>query len=276
MTTCAQTWAADLQSWAIPQEILDQAPQSPWGFPVSRFAQRAEQAVVAPRGWSFERAFSLLPEHGSVLDVGVGAGAGSLPLAGRAQLITGVDPSAAMLDAFRLRAASLGVDAVTVEGRWPDVARAVGVHDVAVAHHLVYDVADVVPLLAALTDHAREAVVLELPPRHPLTWMNPLWHHFWNLERPVAPNADDLIAILRELGVRNLVAYRWSRDDVDLTPLDERAALVARRLCLPEERIPEVRSLIVDLAPAQQRDVVTIAWRGTGSASGSRPAADIG
>ncbi len=268
MTTRADAWAFDLQSWAIPQEILDQAPESPWGFPVSRFALRADQAVAAPRGWSFERAFSLLPERGSVLDVGVGAGAGSLPLAGRAHLITGVDPSAAMLDAFRLRAASLGVDAVTVEGRWPDVARAVGVHDVAVAHHLVYDVAEVVPLLVAMTDHSRAGVVLELPPKHPLTWMNPLWRHFWNLERPAAPCADDLLAILRELGVGNLVAYRWSRDDVDVTPLDERAALVARRLCLSEERIPEVRSLIADLPPAQQRDVVTIAWRGTGSAAG--------
>jgi len=263
MTTRAQQWAADLADWAIPPQILDQAPQSPWGHPVSRFAGRADQAVAHPRGWSYERAASLLPDGGSVLDVGVGAGAASLPLAGRARLITGVDPSAEMLDAFRSRAALQGVDAVTVEGRWPDLARAVGVHDVVVAHHLVYDVADVVPVLEAFTEHARRGVVLELPPTHPLTWMSPLWEQFWGLPRPTRPTSDDLVAILRDLKVRGLVRYRWQREDLDLTPLDERAALVARRLCLPDDRIPEVRVAIAELPPGQHRDVVTVAWSGS-------------
>jgi len=263
MTSPGQQWADDLQAWAIPQEILDQAPQSPWGHPVSRFAGRADQAVSRPRGWSYERAFSLLPEGGSVLDVGVGAGAGSLPLARRAHLITGVDPNAGMLEAFRARAVALGVDAVTVEGRWPDAARAVGAHDVVLAHHVAYDVADVVPLLQAMTDHARCGVVLELPPRHPLTWMTPLWQHFWGIDRPDAPTADDLVAILRALKVRGLVVHRWQREDLDLTPLDERAALVARRLCLADDRVPEVAAMILDLPPAQHRDVVTVAWSGS-------------
>jgi SAM-dependent methyltransferase len=266
--SAAHRWAEGLAAWAIPQEILDQAPESPWGHPVGRFQGRTDAAVARPRGWSYERAASLLPDGGSVLDVGVGAGAGSLPLAGRAALITGVDPSPQMLDAFRAKAADLHVDAVTVEGRWPDVADAVGAHDLVVAHHLVYDVADIVPVLTALTDHARHGVVLELPPRHPLTWMTPLWQQFWGLDRPSRPTADDLLEVLHDLNVRGLVSYRWTREDPDTTPLDERATLVARRLCLPPERVNEVRAAIESMPPGQHRDVVTIAWSGTAPAVG--------
>jgi SAM-dependent methyltransferase len=267
-TAAAQRWADGLNAWAIPQEILDQALESPWGHPVGRFQGRTDAAVARPRGWSYERAASLLPDGGSVLDVGAGAGAGSLPLAARAGLITGVDPNPQMLDAFRATAARLHVDAVAVEGRWPEVAPAVGTHDVVVAHHLVYDVADIVPTLSALTDHARHGVVLELPPRHPLTWMSPLWQQFWGLDRPSTPTADDLLAVLRALGVRGLVAYRWTREDPDTTPLDERAALVTRRLCLPPDRIDDVRAAIEQLPPAQHRDVVTVSWSGTAPAVG--------
>jgi hypothetical protein len=139
---------------------------------------------------------------------------------------------------------------------------------VVVAHHLVYDVADIVPTLTALTDHARHGVVLELPPQHPLTWMTPLWQQFWGLDRPSTPTADDLIAVLRDLDVRGLVSYRWTRADPDTTPVDERAALVARRLCLPPDRIDEVRAAIEGLPPQQHRDVVTVSWQGTAPAVG--------
>lgn len=260
--TPARRWADALIAWALPQEILDRATDSPWAHPVSRFARRADDAVARPGGWSYARAVSFLPPGGTVLDVGVGAGAASLPLAWRASVITGVDGDPAMLAAFQERAAESAATGIAVAGRWPEVADRIEPHDVVVAHHVAYNVADLVPFLDALTGRARHGVVVELPPLHPLTWMNPLWQQFWGLDRPTAPTADDFVAVVRETTSTAVSVYRWTRDDPDLTPLDERAELVRRRLCLPPDRVDDVRRAILELPPAQHRDVVTVAWQG--------------
>jgi len=264
-TSAADRWANALGEWALPAEILAQAAGSPWAHPVKQFADRADDAASHPGGWSYERAASALPPGGSVLDVGVGAGAASLPLARRAALVTGVDADPRMLEAFTERIAVTPAAGAVVEGTWPDVADQVAPHDVVVAHHVAYNVADLMPFLEALTNKARHGVVVELPPRHPLSWMSPLWRQFWNLARPDAPTADDFVAVVEDLGVSGLVVYRWTRDDPDLTPLAERAALVAQRLCLPDERVGEVRDAIADQPPNRHRDVVTVAWDGSGA-----------
>ena len=261
-TSAAARWSDELAAWALPDEILGQATRSPWALPVERFAQRADDAVARPGGWSYERAASMLPLGGSVLDVGVGAGAASLPLAGRATLVTGVDTDPRMLDAFEQRLAGSPARGSTVEGRWPDVAGEVRPHDVVVAHHVAYNVADMVPFVTALTERAVHGVVVELPPRHPLSWMNPLWGQFWGLARPDSPTADEFVDVLRELGVAGLVVYRWTREDRNMTPLEARAVLVTQRLCLPDDRVGDVTKAIAGLPPAQHRDVVTVAWSG--------------
>src|SRR2546430_2930411 len=76
-------WREDLAAWAIPQHILDAAPESPWHFPVELFARRADAAQSRMTA-STLRALEALPMDGSVLDVGCGAGAASLPLAAKA------------------------------------------------------------------------------------------------------------------------------------------------------------------------------------------------
>jgi SAM-dependent methyltransferase len=265
VTNAAERWAQALAEWALPAEIVDRAAHSPWEHPVKRFADRADDAAARPGGWSYERAGSALPPGGSVLDVGVGAGAASLPLARRAGLVTGVDADPRMLAAFAERIARTPAVGAVVEGTWPDVAGRIDAHDVVVAHHVAYNVADLVPFLTALTDKAGHRVVIELPPRHPMTWMAPLWQQFWGLARPETPTAEDFVAVVAGLGVRGLVVYRWTRDDPDLTPPAERAELVARRLCLPEERVGEVREAIAGMPPNQHRDVVTVAWEGAAS-----------
>src|SRR5262249_53587807 len=102
--TAASAWREALAFWAIPQPILDAAPESPWGFPVELFASRADASTVMELSPSNRRAREVLPEGGSVLDVGCGAGAASLPLASRAGLLIGIDSSNDMLAAFAERA----------------------------------------------------------------------------------------------------------------------------------------------------------------------------
>src|SRR5512135_2791286 len=94
----AERWAKDLAAWAIPQDILDAAPESPWGFPVELFLRRAQDEPAETP--SRARAREALPDGGSVLDVGCGAGAAARALVPPAGVLIGVDESAEMLAAF--------------------------------------------------------------------------------------------------------------------------------------------------------------------------------
>jgi SAM-dependent methyltransferase len=182
-----------------------------------------------------------------VLDVGVGGGAASLPLADRTALIVGVDTSTDMLAAFEEGASAAGVRAQAFEGAWPDVAPRIPRADVVVCHHVLYNVRDLGPFVGALDAHARRRVVVEITDTHPLAWMSDLWRRFHSLERPDGPTADDALEALHELGLDA------RRDAEPRTPLssgferrEDAIALVRRRLCLRPDRDQEIEDALGD------------------------------
>jgi SAM-dependent methyltransferase len=258
----ARRWREDLDSWAIPAEIIDAAPESPWGCPPGLFARAAEEALDKQSGAptpSLLRAREVLAEGGSVLDVGAGGGAASLPLCPPAASVTAVDQSPQMLERFADLAERQGIDHREVEGLWPDVAGQVGAADVVVCNHVLYNVGDLVPFVTALTDHARRRVVAEITATHPQALLNPLWEHFHGLGRPTRPTADDAVAVLRELGLEVGVEefdgpMRWQNHQHD-----DVVAFMRKRLCLPPERDPEVATL---LPPPVARPHVVLWWPG--------------
>src|SRR5437867_4397134 len=172
------------------------APEPPWACPPALFAHSAEAAVApgAAPSPSTRRALEALPDGGSVIDVGVGGGAASLPLCPPGRRVTGVDQNPRMLERFAALAEQQGVGHAEVEGLWPDVAPQVGPVDVVVCHHVLYNVADLVPFAAALTAHARHRVVVEITGDHPQARLNPLWLRFHGNVRPTRPTADDAVA----------------------------------------------------------------------------------
>jgi len=220
-----------------------------------------------PDSPSHRRAREVLPPGGGVLDVGCGGGRAALALAPPAGRLVGVDTDEAMLTAFAAAAHARGVAHTTLCGQWPSVAPQAPVVDVAVCHHVAYNVADLAPFAVALTEHARRRVVLELPSRHPLTWMAPLWRQFWNLDRPDGPTADDCVAVLREAGLP-VQMEGWLDDGAETrAPLtDEQRARVTRvRLCLPPQREPEVAEALRAVGPRGPRRTVTVWWDVDGS-----------
>ena len=260
--TAAARWAEQLGGWSVPPAILAAAPVSPWGHEVAPFARRAQQAPRADTATS-AAALAALPEGGDVLDVGCGAGAGAFALAGRAGRVTGVDERADMLAAFAAGADALGVPHGELQGRWPDVARAVAPADVVVCQHVAYNVAELAPFCMALTRAARVRVVLELTAEHPLAWLRPLWRRFHGLDRPSGPIAADAVAVLREAGL-DPVVRTWTAAATPGAAEDERVRFARRRLCLPEARDAELRDALADhgIGGDRVREVVTAWWPG--------------
>jgi hypothetical protein len=267
--TALEDWSAQLASWAIPEHILAAAPESPWVLPHAVFVRRADRHLLAPAGASYVELRKALGDSGTVLDIGAAAGAGSLPAADVIEHVTAVDVNERLLAEFGERAAALGVSHRLVEGHWPDVAEQVDVVDVVVCAHVLYNVADLAPFVAALSGHARRRVIVEVSDAHPLTTLNPLWRRFHGIERPEGPTADDAVAALRELGVEPEVA-RWSKAAApEYQRFDELVDVTRRRLCLPHDAAQEVgqalRELDVDARTppdlgSSGRNVVTLSW----------------
>jgi len=256
--TLLREWRDDLASWAIPDEILAQAPEQPWIHPVSMFT--VDDEVADSRSHRIAR--EAVPRDGSVLDVGSGGGRASMALVPPATSLVGVDQQQGMLDAYADAATRRGVHHQEFLGNWPDVAAEVPECDVVVCHHVAYNVADIGPFLAALDTHARHRVVLELPQRHPLSNMNDLWKRFWDLDRPTRPTAEQLGEIAVALGFdAHLELWEdetWGRR-VEL-PDDERVRFARIRLCLTEDRDSEVAAALIAQADAGPRAVATLWW----------------
>lgn len=258
--TAAEHWRATLAGWAIPERILATAPTDPHRFSVRRFAALADEALRQPPTTTHRRAAEALPAGGSVLDVGCGGGAGSLPLADRAGLLIGADQSPDMLAAFADAAGRVGARFATVEGGWPDAADRAPVADVVVCLHVVYNVAELAPFVEALTAHARHRVVLELPTRHPLAWLAPYWRAVHDLDRPDGPTATDAMAVIADLG--HEVHHDWWERPNSLhgAAIAEQIDFVCARLAVGADRRAQIAGLVADIGVPASRAVVTAWW----------------
>ena len=237
----ATRWKNALASWAIPDSILAQARDDPWALPVALF--ETKQPDISP---SHRRALESLPAGATVLDVGAGRCAMSLPLRPPAKRIVAVDSTPAMLE-------NSPADA-TILGRWPDVADQAGRASVVVCGHVLYNVADLMPFLSALNDAAERRVVVEITRSHPRNRAleRELWRHFWNLERPQGPTLEDAVAVMHQGGIDPTVELWESQQRGGFHSLDELVSWMRRTVCLDPAREDEVRAIV--LQHATERD----------------------
>lgn len=255
----AARWAEALGEWGIPAHIEAAAPRDPWRFDPERFARIADLAAEVDTR-SVERAREALPEGGSVLDVGCGAGAGSLPLIPPAGHVVGLDPQAEMLPLFTDRVERRGATSRALLGRWPDAAVVVAPVDVAVCHNVLYGIADLVPFALALGRAARARVVIELTAQHPLAWLAPYWRALHDVERPTRPTSDDAAAVLAEAGVAVEVEH-WDKHNLlaDEDPATT-LAFVRGLLCVGRDRDADLQAAMERHPVPAIRRVTTLWW----------------
>lgn len=253
-------WRTALAARAVPQTVLDNAPEPQTGLEPEMFRWRPEEDAEQPVRPSRRRALEALPVGGSVLDVGVGGGASSLGLAPQVATITGVDSSQGMLDLFQASAREAGVSARTVLGTWPEIAQDVEPSDVAVCHHALYQAAEIEDFFLALTERARHRVVIEVSAEPPLARLDPLWETFHGTQRPDCRVADELCAVLLALGLAveredNVLPARAPNVSAEMV------TFLRRRLYVGSERDPQIREFLQALQ-ARPQTVVAMWWPG--------------
>jgi SAM-dependent methyltransferase len=251
----AQKWKSDLEAWAIPKEIIEQAPESPWIHPPALF-QIPQLIDLTP---SHQKAFDALPDGGSILDIGCGGGIAAFAMGSKAHLVIGVDHQSEMLQMFTDNANQRHIDSKVYEGFWPEIENIVETADVAVAHHVVYNVQEIVPFIKAMSTHARKRVVLEMPQLHPLSNLSEAWKYFWKLDRPENPTPQDLMNVLGELGI-NAHLLLWEGNLRQERNLEDAVRFTRVRLCLPESRDSEIREFLENHPPIEVRPLATIWW----------------
>ena len=241
----ADRWREQLEAWAIPDELLSTAEESPYGWSQDLWKRRSAMASTSELPETVRVVAELMPENGVLLDVGVGRGRASLPIAENGHRLVGVDENLEMLAGFKEDAQRRSMRVETIEGQWPDVADRVPVADVAIAANVAYNVADIVPFIGAMIDHARVAAVLEITTRHPWAHLAPLYRAVHDLDRPDGPTADDLVAVIVELTGRDPVVHRWERQGhVWYESWDELVDHYGRRLVVPKANRHELRPLL--------------------------------
>ncbi len=258
--TAAARWAEQLAAWRIDPEILASVEESPYGFPPELFAA-GEPAAVSPLGRLVAPA---IRPGASLLDVGAGAGAASLPLVPPGGRLHAVDSQPSMLRALEADAARRGIEVTTYDGTWPGIADEVPVCDVVVSAHVLYNVPELVPFVHALRAHARELVVVELTERHPLVRLAPMWARVHGQPRPEGPTAQLAVEVLREAGIPDPQRAEAQGDPPWRTGAQAEAWVdfTRRQLCLPPERRGEVAALLAE-QPARPRRLVALGWPGT-------------
>ncbi|HET9075919.1 MAG TPA: methyltransferase domain-containing protein [Acidimicrobiales bacterium] len=248
----AERWAEQLAAWKIPDEILARAPEPPWQFTPSLFA-----AAGTPIGLLHREALRYLEGGGSVLDVGCGGGAASVPLVPPATHLIGVDSSGGMLESFSAAAAATGVGHDEILGHWTEVAGAVPVADVVVCRNVVYNVEAIEDFVRALSAHGRRRIVVELTDTHPSVPLRPLWKRFWNLDRPEGPAAELFVDVVRDLGYEPDVGSETRPAFKESVSRAQHVAMVRRRLCLAPSRDTEVEAA---LPRSAARHAVVVSW----------------
>lgn len=264
-------WRRLLNDWALPDELLDAVPDSPYGWSAELWRRR--EHLARQQGGDSPTAAVVrghLGEAGSLLDVGAGTGRVSLLHAAEGNTLTAVEQNPDLAAGLQRRATELNLAVDLIEGSWPEVAGSVAVHDVVLCAHVVYDTQDIEPFLSALHDRARRGVVIELTPDHPWSALTPYYQALHGIDRPDGPTYLDFVEVVEQVCDAPPDVEVWTRPgQVWFESWDEILAHYCKRLVLPRRRREELRALLAPETTVddgrlfvgnRDRTIVTISW----------------
>jgi hypothetical protein len=106
-------------------------------------------------------------------------------------------------------------------------------HDVVLCANVLYPIADVVPFIAKLDEHARRtcAIIIRVDQMGALT--EPLWPEIWGRSRPPEPGLLDLYNLLFALEIRANVRLEPRVGSQHYDDLDDAVAQARNQLFLP-------------------------------------------
>ena len=245
-STAARRWRSQLAAWEIPDRLLEQADESPYGWPAELWRRRTLESrrrrEVTPTT-SLVR--HMMGPDGALIDVGAGTGRSCLPYARAGHRVMAVEKNPGMAAGLREEADSEGLEVEVVVGAWPEAASRTAAASVALSSHVVYDVPEIAPFLRALDEYGRHGVVLEMTDVHPWTKMNHLYRAIHGLERPDGPSVEDLVEVISaEVGCE-VGVVRWERaPDLWFVSWQEILDYYGKRVVVPGARRPELRPLL--------------------------------
>ncbi len=213
-----------------------------WDLRARRYA--AQTAGTAERDPFLAEVRRRVGRRTTVVDVGAGTGRFALALAPKVAEVVAVDPSRGMLDVLRREARRRRLTNVrAVEGRWEDVD--VPPADVAICSYVLPIVAQPVPFLRKLDRTTGRHVLLYLGAFSADALFDPLWRHFHGQPRHPGASYLDLVAVLREMGIRPRVRVVEVQSHSRFPSLAKAVREYRDYLVLPDT--PEVRRELKEL-----------------------------
>ena len=245
-TSAAARWKAELEAWAIPNRLLEQAEESPYGWPAELWRRRTQESRSRQESTPTTSVVSeMLGADGTLIDVGAGTGRSCLPFARAGHRVTAVEKNPGMAAGLLEEVRSEGLEVEVVVGAWPEAADKAPMADVVLSSHVVYDVPKIAPFIRAMGRHCRRAAVVEMTDVHPWTKMNYLYRAIHDLDRPEGPSVEDLVEIIvGELGAE-VGVVRWERaPDLWFLTWEEIVDYYGKRVVVPRARRGELRPLL--------------------------------
>ena len=141
-----------------------------------------------------------LDKNSTVLDIGAGTGAFAVPLAQVVKKVTVVEPSKEMCLHLRNKTEEL-TNIHIINQRWEDVSlEEVGLHDMVIAAHSLYDIIDIKTALEKMLSVAKKHLYIIMGTGKIKAYAD-IWQHFKKEEFHSSPSFIYLYNVLYELGV---------------------------------------------------------------------------
>lgn len=165
------------------------------------------------------RLLERLDPSSTVIDVGAGTGAWTIPIARRTARVTAVEPSPYMMQILRQRVLDAGLTNVElVAERWEDIAAEA--HSFVLCSHGMYASSEIVPFLEKMHNAAIQSCCLVMRTTSRSGQYEELWRDLNGIHRPDGPHLVVAYNVLHAMGIDANVAVQpeasyWISESLD-------------------------------------------------------------